>query len=632
MNPDPPRRRFAPEPIETTYKSHRAAPLPLPGIRVGPNPELTPEPSPRSLSPASAYPRIRRRFAPQLIETSRRSHRVGDAGPATRPTDKTDITPYTNHIYTAKAKSKKRHDGPIAEEETLQRKQPTRRETEEEEVKEYLLELAAKEAERQIQEDALAAFPNSHAREGGVAHFYFRDGSSSEESPGRSPAEDDRGRRRLRRKTSSLDLNWWQRHMQEHAEKLVHEREDAEEASRMFEDLDMTSDSELDKMDLTVPPDALWTTSRRASLGDRRDSASEQAEARKWAAAKKENEALHVLRGPAPESTTPDRSQPRAQHHLQHQPLQKQPPPQHLPANASGIRHHHDPFGRPFAALGIRPEAAQLQRIRKFASPPMLGKELNFRKCPSPKQTKLETDHSFVLSQNAKHNRDLSGKSGLWRGYCCRSESTGGYLVPAELHPPAMMATPRTPGTPKELFAHEVDCVLAVSDEPASLWDAAAAESPGSLPGTCAGTAEHRLRSRAPKGLHMLHGLDERLQQEKVRAERDDKIAVEFGDEFVTQVYNYLSLGYPAMARSFDEELARISRVSVEDLGRDDDKQLAKGHMLEMSLDDTPEEARCPRWKALRVYIVEWARQHPDLDNLNPLAWGVHERRGSWAI
>ncbi|KAJ2973289.1 hypothetical protein NQ176_g6692 [Zarea fungicola] len=142
----------------------------------------------------------------------------------------------------------------------------------------------------------------------------------------------------------------------------------------------------------------------------------------------------------------------------------------------------------------------------------------------------------------------------------------------------------------------------------------------------------HRLRSGEPKGLHMLHGLDERLLQEKVRAERNEKINMEFGDEFVTQVYNYLSLGYPAMARGFDEELSKMSRVSVEDLSRDDDKQLAKGHLLEMSLEDTPEEERCPRWKALRVYIMEWARQHPDLENLNPLAWGVHERRGSWAI
>jgi hypothetical protein len=53
----------------------------------------------------------------------------------------------------------------------------------------------------------------------------------------------------------------------------------------------------------------------------------------------------------------------------------------------------------------------------------------------------------------------------------------------------------------------------------------------------------------------------------------------------------------------------------------------------------TPEEdeqhfnVKPPRWRALRLYIREWARQHPDLgENSNPLAWGVRARRGSWAI
>ncbi len=40
----------------------------------------------------------------------------------------------------------------------------------------------------------------------------------------------------------------------------------------------------------------------------------------------------------------------------------------------------------------------------------------------------------------------------------------------------------------------------------------------------------------------------------------------------------------------------------------------------------------CPRWRALKLYIYEWARQHPDLDAISPLAWGVQERRGSWGI
>ncbi|EMT62523.1 hypothetical protein FOC4_g10006141 [Fusarium odoratissimum] len=107
---DKPRRRFVPEPIETTFStsrsSNRSDEKKTPRT-MRPNPEPTPEPSPRSPSPGlnelqkKHQQRPKRRFAPQLIESSRRSRRVGDAGPATKPTDKTDITPYTKNIYTA---------------------------------------------------------------------------------------------------------------------------------------------------------------------------------------------------------------------------------------------------------------------------------------------------------------------------------------------------------------------------------------------------------------------------------------------------------------------------------------------------------------------------------------------------
>lgn len=132
----------------------------------------------------------------------------------------------------------------------------------------------------------------------------------------------------------------------------------------------------------------------------------------------------------------------------------------------------------------------------------------------------------------------------------------------------------------------------------------------------------------------MLHGLGERLAQEKARAERDEKIAAEFDDAFVTQVFNYLSLGYPSMARGFDEELGKISSVAIDELTSYDAAAAGvKGYLLEASADVTiPDEERCPRWRALKTYIYEWARQHPDLDSFDPLAWGVRERRGSWAI
>src|ERR1051326_1443028 len=52
-------------------------------------------------------------------------------------------------------------------------------------------------------------------------------------------------------------------------------------------------------------------------------------------------------------------------------------------------------------------------------------------------------------------------------------------------------------------------------------------------------------------------GLDEKLKIEI-------SIEEEFSDEFVTQVYNYLSMGYPSIARDYDEELSKISRIPVD--------------------------------------------------------------------
>ncbi|KAK5989276.1 hypothetical protein PT974_10786 [Cladobotryum mycophilum] len=600
-NPEQPRRRFAPIPIETTFQSVRKISQPT-QPRIGPNPELTPEPSPRTPT-FPQEPRERRRFHPQLIETSRRSRRVGDHGPATRPADKTDITPYTNHIYSAKPKHGRRKHGFTVGEDEILRHLPSRRETEEEGVKEYLLELAAKEAERQMEEAALAAFPNSRAREGGVAHFYFRD-------------DEEQIMPRPRRKSSNLGMNWWHKHMQDHAILKAHERGDDEVIEdRTSSPILHRTDSDLDKLDFDLPPDPMWTTTKPLVADDKQDSMTELqlalGEANRHAMM--QEKARHA----DPSSLQPVDGGPK----LPHTPMSHMSP-------ESG-RQNHSPFGRPFVNFRVPHNDLDLLRRHKAASPPMLGKELIFRRCPSPKLTKLETDHPFDHHVLEEQCRDLSGQGGLWRGYCCRSESTGGCIVPPDLHGPEMMVTPYPPSTPREACVCSIES-RPISEEPASLWSSG--DSSESTSDTGLWSAELRQRSTEPKGLHMLHGLNERLQREKAQAERDEKISQEFGEEFITQVYNYLSLGYPAMARGFDEELSRISRVSIEELRRDDVKQMAIGHMLEMKLEETSEENRCPRWMALKVYITEWARQHPDLDSLDPLAWGVRERRGSWAI
>ncbi|GJN73391.1 hypothetical protein VFPFJ_03828 [Purpureocillium lilacinum] len=646
MKPDEPRRRFAPVPLETTFQSIKSGaqhqrqpqhqPQPQPQGHIGPNPELTPEPSPRSLSPAIpdvppplqppqlhllqhhglAPQQQRRRFKPQLIETSRRTRRAGDPGPATRPTDKTDITPYTNHIYVARPKPRRKR-GDSQDDEPARHMPPTRRETEDEGVKEYLLELAGREAARQIEEAALAAFPNSRAREGGVAHFYFHESSGSDGAS--EDAQEDHGQRLRRKSSSNLGLNWWHRHMQEHAEQIAEDRDDYEMAVDEDDDdaIMLRTDSDLDRMDLSLPPDPLWTTTNKLDPDDRRDSMAEMQSLRR---------AVSPIAEPQHRLFGGDR-QADAWAAADGRPPESRPAPGFLAPSAGA-----DPgAGRPFASLGLQPEDPKLHLMRQAASPPMLGKELTFRRCPSPKHTKLETDHPFrEHGGSAEKNRDASGQGGLWRGYCFRSESNTDFIVPADLHPAPMMVTPLAPGTPGEPLAYD-----SLSEEPGSLYASSSNSSSGSSPPPSLWRADqHKLNSKGgqPKGLHMLHGLDERLRREKAQAERDEKILHEFDDEFVTQVYNYLSLGYPAMARSFDDELSKITRVSVEELGRDDERQMAKGHMLEMCLDGTPEDARCPRWRALKTYIYEWARQHPNLDNLDPLAWGVRERRGSWAI
>ncbi|KAJ5915259.1 hypothetical protein N7454_011013 [Penicillium verhagenii] len=106
----------------------------------------------------------------------------------------------------------------------------------------------------------------------------------------------------------------------------------------------------------------------------------------------------------------------------------------------------------------------------------------------------------------------------------------------------------------------------------------------------------------------------------------------EFHDGFVTQIYNYLSLGYPCVARYYDYELSRISGINVEDLRRDDVQTNATGYVV--APENNNNAVACMRWKALRRYIREWARQQPSMaEDENGLdAWGVPERRGSWAI
>jgi len=92
------KRRFSPTPIETTFKSSKKpGQIDLP----------TPEPTPISISisrtsPSEETQTPRRRFTPELIETTQRFKRSNMAGPATLPTDK--VSSSTTPLGFAQAK------------------------------------------------------------------------------------------------------------------------------------------------------------------------------------------------------------------------------------------------------------------------------------------------------------------------------------------------------------------------------------------------------------------------------------------------------------------------------------------------------------------------------------------------
>ncbi len=619
--------------------------------------------------------REKRKFAPQLVESSvRRSRREGDEGPATKPTDKTDITPYTNHIYAPKARKR-----PGYGEASPARPKAghARRESCDDEIAGGYFDLVARDAQAKLQEVAMSAFPNSGQRIGGAEHFYVREGSEDDSLRGRAKIRRPWDHMPSRRNSSEEDISWAFKEMQEHAMMLARskERVDTLDLDNMSIDgppSDAMGLTRTARQSLTSSP--LWTSRPPSSslgpIGEHQ---------------------MPLLRAESPLPTIgesfmpyiPPESpafRPIGESFMPYIPSappgkaagMPYAPASQIPAETSF--RHHSPF-MPFPQeRDMSLERARNQhRLRARGSPPMLGSELTFRMCPSPKQTKLEPDHLWDLDTGKtmeETNRDFTEQHGLWRGYCYTVDP---FKNLATVERPAMIMTPMSAengSNPFERAFGTAPVMLSEEPTPADSVTRAGTIHLPAQPRSANGHSDQRGRKQEPRGLHMLQnlqGLDERLKKEKEAAELEEKIAEEFDDKFVTQVYNYLSLGYPALARQYDNELSKISHIGVDELEKDDatimenlwggdehgqanghangnaigsgedkrqNKIKATGHIMLDSeeKDGTKEEDRCPRWKALKLYIYEWARQHPDLDAISPLAWGVRERRGSWGV
>ena len=275
----------------------------------------------------------------------------------------------------------------------------------------------------------------------------------------------------------------------------------------------------------------------------------------------------------------------------------------------------------------------EIKSMRNAASPPMAGANLKFPRCQSPRHTRLDVyhypggrkptektsqGHSGLWTPGGSHSR-RSSQTGLWMGVNHASAQPDhakfqaietGLLTPAgERSDPFDSSTPKLSPT--------------ISNKTSYL-------APSSLP-------------PSPPPCQEEIGFDNPLGDEPLPINLDE----EFNDAFITQVYNYLSLGYPSLARPYDEEFAKITQMSLDVLRKDDENGNSKGYI------GAPEgtgpdlrgcrEGACQRWLALRIYVKEWGKHQLRVRGLDGMTgwkkeglgnegWGAAARKGSWAI
>ncbi|PWY63556.1 hypothetical protein BO70DRAFT_367154 [Aspergillus heteromorphus CBS 117.55] len=246
-------------------------------------------------------------------------------------------------------------------------------------------------------------------------------------------------------------------------------------------------------------------------------------------------------------------------------------------------------------------------QVKQFLSPPMLGCDLLFPQSLSPNTTVCEGSNvEHLYTHNAFHQ-----SPGLWYSnhHLNDDYSDGGLWM----------------GT----------CKSDMND-----FKSEGPRSKGSCPEDTGGGSRSSSRSFLTKCKSRpfnFYGDSERPKHTESQSSCEEVPDYELTDGFVTQIYNYLSLGYPSVARYYDHELSRVSGIALQDLRHDDLQTDAKGYVSlseECLKDRTVVINGCMRWLALRLYIQEWAQKRPIITAVDSDhgTWGVCERKGSWAV
>jgi hypothetical protein len=283
-------------------------------------------------------------------------------------------------------------------------------------------------------------------------------------------------------------------------------------------------------------------------------------------------------------------------------------------------------------------EDTELARMRAAASPPMLGGDLIFPYTISPKMTRCDPDQApRPRTADSDDEADEPSSPELWRSAKKLETNTGEGLWMG-----MCQAGLWQPQSPKSGLRSGIQTPLP---------ETPAGERNNPFESTTPGRGTRtpaRRRVPFPSSQSLLPLTPPRSQdgEDVFTSTIDKKLILEkqIDDEFpsrvITQIYNYLSLGYPSLAHMFDDELSKIARIPIEELRKDDNNVDAKGYVGAPEGDGWEEAeviGRCKRWEALRLYVKEWARQSPNFANERRAAlganedWGARVRRGSWA-
>ena len=286
-------------------------------------------------------------------------------------------------------------------------------------------------------------------------------------------------------------------------------------------------------------------------------------------------------------------------------------------------------------------EDDEYAKMRDAASPPMAGDDLIFVTTTSPKMTKCETDqHPRPRTADDDDDEDeqlrIQGEAGLWTANVSMSNrnSTGLWMGMCHKEPGCEPSRPPTPlrsgiQTPSHDIRNPFD---------APTPSMGGRSTPGKRMGRpwLGGAGAHFLALTPPRDSDSEDAFTSSIDRKLILERSIDE---EFPNSVITQIYNYLSLGYPSLARPFDAELSKISRLSTEEIRKDDESMDAKGYVGAPEGDGADGhhveiQGGCRRWEALRLYVREWARQSMEFKHGAfgiGEDWGARARRGSWA-